>query len=126
MSCNIQVITPFPQHFPPQMDPLRHFLLRIDYALLSIEPAVVPRADGLGEAVKALLDAVGCCWKLGESSVENCGDYYRRITVGFLYAFFFRQLNIQKCSEPFLTFSLANVHRTFYFLSGQMAPHPPL
>ena len=39
------------------MDPLRHFLLRIDYALLSIEPAVVPavpRADGLGEAVKVL------------------------------------------------------------------------
>ena len=35
----------------------------------------------------ALLDAAGCCWKLGESSVENCGDYCRRITVGFLYAF---------------------------------------
>lgn len=50
--------------FAPQMDPLRHFLLRIDYALLSIEPAVVPRADGIGEAVKALLDAA-----------ENCGDY---------------------------------------------------
>eukprot|EP00438_Fugacium_kawagutii_P002827 Skav214113 [mRNA] locus=scaffold1185:358918:363703:- [translate_table: standard] len=38
------------------MDPLRHFLLRIEYALLSIEPAVVPRADELDDSVKVLDD----------------------------------------------------------------------